>query len=90
MTDFDRSRADTKEEHTVFLVLCAELGHNNVQGRFGRTIQRAYLNVVVVDEINITMTAGNSDDLLDLALHNKGKKQVEEVDISHDIGFEQL
>ena len=29
------SRAHAEDEHTVFLVLCAELGHNDVQGRLG-------------------------------------------------------
>ena len=32
---FHHSRAHAEDEHTVFLVLCAELGHNDVQSRLG-------------------------------------------------------
>ena len=35
---FHRSRAQAEDEHTVFLVLCAELGHNDVQGRLGSRV----------------------------------------------------
>lgn len=83
-----RSRADTKEEHTVFLVLCVELGHNDIQGRLGGSIQRSYLNLVIVDKVKVAMTAGNGDDLLDLALHDKREEEVEEVDVADDIGLE--
>lgn len=32
---FHHSRAHAEDEHPVFLILCAELGHNDVQGRLG-------------------------------------------------------
>ena len=35
---FHHSRAQAEDEHTVFLVLCAELGHNDVQGRLGGSV----------------------------------------------------
>ena len=82
------SRADTHEEHTVFLVLRVELGHNDVHGRLGGRIQCTYLNLEIVDQVEVGMTAGNSDDLLDLALHDKREEEVEEVDIADDIGLE--
>lgn len=34
------------------------------------------------------MAAGNGDDLLDLALHDKREEEVEEVDVADDIGLE--
>jgi len=83
-----RSRADTHEEHTVFLVLRVELGHNDVHGRLGGRIQSTYLNLEIVDQVEIGMTAGNGDDLLDLALHDKREEEVEEVDVADDIGLE--
>ena len=85
-----RSRADTHEEHTVFLVLRVELGHNNVQGRLGGRIQSICLNLEIVDEVEVSLTAGNGDDLLDLALHDKREEKVEEVDVADDICVEHL
>ena len=86
MAHLHRSRADTKEEHTVFLVLCVKLGHNDVQGRLGGSVQRRCLNLVIVDEVKVAMTAGNGDNFLDLALHDKREEEVEEVDVADDIG----
>ena len=83
-----RSRADTHEEHTVFLVLRIELGYNDVHGRLGGRIQSTYLNLEIVDQVEVGMTAGNGDDLLDLALHDKREEEVEEVDVADDIGLE--
>ena len=88
MAHIHHSWADTKEEHTVFLVLCVELGYNDVQGRLGGSVQRSSLNLVIVDPVKVAMTAGNGDDLLDLALHDKRKEEVEEVDVADDIGLE--
>ncbi len=34
------------------------------------------------------MTAGNSDDLLDLALHDKREEEVKEVDVADDVSLE--
>jgi len=82
------SRADTHEEHTIFLVLRVELGHNDVHGRLGGSIQSTCLNLEIVDQVEVGMTAGNSDDLLDLALHDKREEEVEEVDVADDIGLE--
>ena len=84
------SRADTHEEHTVFLVLRVELGHNNVHGRLGGRIQSTYLNLEIIDQVEVGMTAGNGDDLLNLALHDKREEEVEEVDVADDIGLEHL
>ena len=83
-----RSRADTHEEHTVFLILRVELSHNDVHGRLGGRIQSTYLNLVIVDQVKVSMTAGNSDDLLGLALHDEREEVVEEVDVADDIGLE--
>lgn len=83
-----RSRADTHEEHTVFLVLRVELGHNDVHGRLRGRVQSTCLNLEIVDQVEVGMAAGNGDDLLDLALHDKRKEEVEEVDVADDIGLE--
>lgn len=88
MADFNRSWADTEEEYTVFLILRAKLGHDDVQSRLRGTVQRTYLNVVVIDEVNVAMTARNSDDLLGLPLHDEGYEEVEEVNVAYDIGLE--
>lgn len=71
VTHFHHSRADTHEEHTVFLVLRVELGHNDVHGRLGSRVQSTCLNLKVVDKVEVGMTAGNGDNLFDLALHDK-------------------
>ena len=82
------SGAHTKDEHTVFLVLCAELGHNDVQGRLGGSVQSRTLNVQIVDEVKVGMTTGKGDDLLSLTLQYKRHEEVEEVDVADDIGLE--
>lgn len=81
-------RADTEEEHTVSLVLRVELGNNDVHGRLSGSIQSAYLNLEIVDQVEVGMTARNMDDLLDLALHDKREEEVEEVDVADDVGLE--
>ncbi len=85
-----RSRADTHEEHTVFLVLRVELGHNDVHGRLGGSIQRACLDVEPIDQVEVSMAAGDGDDLLDRALHDEREEEVEKVDVPDDIGLEEL
>ena len=87
MAHLYHSRAHTHEEYTVFLVLRAELGHNDVHGRLGGGIQSTYLNLEIVDEVEVGMTAGNGDDLLDLALHDKRDKEIEEMNVADDIGL---
>ena len=82
------SRAYAEDEHTVFLVLCAELGHNDVQGRLGGRVYGRILNVKIVDEVKIGMTTGDGDDLLGLALQYKRHEKVEQVDVTGDIGLE--
>ena len=82
------SRADTHEEHTVFLVLRVEFGHNDVHGRLRGRIQSTCLYLKIVDKVEVGMTAGNGDDLLDLALHDKREEEVEEVDVADGIGLE--
>ena len=67
---FYRPRTDTHEEHTVFLVLCIEFGDNDVHGSLGGSIQGTILDLEVVDEIEVGMTTGDGNDLLDLALHD--------------------
>lgn len=84
------SGADTHEEHTVFLVLRVELGHNDVHGRLGGRVQSTCLNLEIVDQVEVGVAAGNGDDLFDLALHDKREEEVEEVDVADDIGLEQL
>ncbi len=81
-------RADTHEEHTVLLILGIELGHNNVRGRLGGSVQSTVLNLEIVDQFEVGVAAGNGDDLLNLTLHNKREEQVEEVDVADDIGME--
>ena len=82
------SRADTHEEHTVFLVLRVELGHNDVHGRLGGRVQSICLNLEIIDQVEVGVAAGNSDDLLDLALQDKREEEVEEVDVADNIGLE--
>lgn len=82
-----RSRADTHEEHAVFLVLRVELGHNDVHGRLGGRVQCTCLDLEIVDEVEVGVAAGNGDDLLDLAIHDKREEEVEEVDVADDIGL---
>ena len=84
------SRADTQEEHAVVLVLRVELGHDDVHGRLGGSIQRARLDVETVDQVEVGVAAGDGDDLLDRALEDKGEEEVDEVDVADDVGPEEL
>ena len=87
---FHHPRAHAEDEHTFFLVLCAEFGDNDVQGGLGGRVQGGILNVEIVDEVKVGMTAGDGDDLLGLALQYKRHEKVEEVDVTGDIGLEQF
>ena len=82
------SRADTHEEHTVFLVLRVELSHNDVHGRLRGRVESICLNLEIIDQVEVGVAAGNSDDLLDLALQDKREEEVEEVDVADNIGLE--
>lgn len=88
MANLDRSRADTKEEHAVFFVLRAEFRHNNIQGRFGGSVQRRVFDLGIVDPVEVAVAAGNGNHLLDFAFHDKREEEGEEVDISDDVGLE--
>lgn len=85
-----RSRAETHEEHAVFLVLSVELSHNNVQGRFGRRVQSTGFNLGIYDKVEIAMTARNRNNLLHPAFHDKREEEIKEVDIADNIGLEKL
>lgn len=88
LAHLDHPRANTQEEHAVFLVLGVELGHDHVQGRLGGRVQGTYLNLHQVSRIDICETGGDGDDFLGLALQDKWEKQVEEMDVSSDVGLE--
>ena len=83
-----RSRAYTHEENTIFLVLRVELGHNDVHGRLRGRVQSTCFNLEIVDQVEIGMAAGNGDDLLDLAFHDKREEKIKKVDVADDIGLE--
>ena len=90
MAHLHDSRAETEEEHAVFLVLRVELGYDDVHGRFRGGIQSTRLHLEIVDEVEVGVTAGDGDDLLDLALHDEREEEVEEVDVADGIGLEEL
>jgi hypothetical protein len=83
------SQADTHEELTVSLVLCVELGHNGVQSRVGGRVQSSYLNLEIVDQIEVGVAAGNVVvTVLTFTFMTRGRGEVEEVDVTDDIGLE--
>lgn len=71
VTGVDHSWTNAEEKHPVFLVLRVKLAHNHVHGSFGGGIQSAVLDLVIVNQVEVGMTAGNGDDLLHLALHDE-------------------
>lgn len=79
---------DAHEEYTFFLILCVELSYDHVQCRLGGSIQSAYLNLQTVDKVEVGMTGGNGDDLLDLALFDERDEVVEEVDVADAVRLE--
>jgi hypothetical protein len=87
-THLHQTRADTHEEHTVFLVLRVELGHNNVHGRLGGSVQSTDINLAIVGQVEVGKSGGNGNDLLGLTLQDKRVEEVEEVDVSDDIGLQ--
>lgn len=90
VTHFHHPRTDTQEEHAIFLVLHVELGHDDVQGRLGGSIQATEIHFGIVGHVEVSRTAGNGNDLLGLALQDKRKEEVEKVDVADDIGLPQL
>lgn len=46
-----QTRADTHEEHTVFLVLRVELGHNDIHGCLGGSVQRTNINLTIIGQV---------------------------------------
>lgn len=82
------SWADAEKEDAFLLVLYAELSDDNVQGRLGGSVDRSRFDVDIVDPVKVTVTAGNGDALLHLALLNQRDEEIEEVDIADDIGLE--
>lgn len=84
------ARADAEEKDTLLLVLHVVLGHNDVQSRLGCSIQTTDVNPNLVGHVDVGQTCGNGDDLLDLALEDKRKEEVEEVDVTDDVGLEQV
>jgi hypothetical protein len=87
-THLHQTRADTHEEHTVFLVLRVELGHNNVHGRLGGSVQSTDINLAIVGQVEVGKSGGYGNDLLGLTLQDKRVEEVEEVDVADDIGLQ--
>ena len=73
---------------TPSFLYCIKLGHNDVHGRLGGRVQSICLNLEIIDQVEVGVAAGNSDDLLDLALQDKREEEVEEVDVADNIGLE--
>lgn len=48
-----QTRADTHEEHTVFLVLRVELGHNDIHGCLGGSVQRTNINLTIIGQVSL-------------------------------------
>jgi len=88
VTDLHHSRAETHEENAFFFILCIVLAYNNVHGCFGGSIQSTILNLETVNQVEVGVTAGNGDDLLDIPLFDKRDKEIEEMDVADDVGLE--
>ena len=82
-----QTRADTQEEHTIFLVLRIKLGHDNVHGRLRGSVQGTNIDLALIGQVEVGQTGGNSNDLLDLALQDKREEDVEEVDIADNVSL---
>lgn len=88
VTHIHNSRADTHEQHTILPVLRIKLRYDDVQGSFRGGVDSAVADIEFVDQFEISMAAGDSDDFLDFALEDEREEEVEEVGVADDVGRE--
>ena len=89
-TDIHNAGTDADEEHTVFLVLRAVLGHDDIQSSFECRVQSGHLDIVRVDKLEIGVTTGKGDDLLLVALQDQREEEVVKMNVSDDVGLIQV
>lgn len=85
LADLDYSWTHTNKENTILLVLRIELGHDDVHGCLGSSVQSTCLDVEVVNQVEVGMATGDSNDLFDVALQDKWEEKIEKVDVSNHI-----
>lgn len=90
MAGIYKPRADPHEKQSIFFVLGAEFGCDDVHRGLRHRVQRASLYLEIIDPINVCTTTGYVDDLLDLAFEKKRDEQAVEVNITNDIDIDQL
>ena len=88
VSTIDGTRADSNEKHTLFAVLGNKFGYRHIQASFADRIRCVLVDVVLGDPVILRDASRYSQDLLGLALENEWQKEVEEMDVSNDIGFE--
>lgn len=90
MSHINRSRTNAEEQNAFLLVLSAELGNHDVQGRLGHGIQCAYLHADIVDEVEVGLSTGNCNGLFGSSLEEERGKEVEEMELADGVGLVQL
>jgi hypothetical protein len=86
-TDIHDARTNAHEKNTILLILRTVLGHDDVQGGLESRVQSRHLDVIVVDELKIGVTAGEGDDFLHTPFQDQGEEEVVEVDVANDVGL---
>lgn len=84
------TRTHAENQHAVFLVLRAELGHDDVQSRLRRRVQRTVFDAHVVDEAEIDVATGNRNHLFHTAFSHERHEEIEQVEIAGYVCLEEL
>lgn len=78
------------EKNTILGILRAEFGHGSVQARLADGVEGGDFDSQLGNDVESSLTTGDGDNLLDLALKNQGREKVEQVNIANDVDFETL
>jgi hypothetical protein len=89
-TNFHHSGRETQEQNTILLVLSAVLGRDHVHRGLGYGVEGPGRQIIVVCPLHVCEATGDGDDLLDVALEDKWKEQVEQMNVGDDIDLEQV
>lgn len=87
MARVDEAGTNAEEENTILLILCVELGRDDVHGRLTQGVDRQRGVLVVIDPVDVSDAARDYHDLLDRPVEDLGHEEVVQVDVSDHVGL---
>lgn len=90
MLSVDHTGRYRQEQHALFGILGAELGHDHVHRDLANRVRTSSVEFVSCRHNIVGETSGNRDDLFGLAFQNERDEEVEKMDVADRVDTEGL